>query len=104
LKERLVFDDSPQMLQVLCQILKTENMGEIQAWLVASSPNGLFDYSLYIRLRLYILEKEAVRQLITSAIKGLEESGRIQPTAYYDENVKGVQVNLDTFGSLMSNK
>jgi len=92
------------MLQVLCQILKTENMNEIQAWLVASSPNGLFGDYLYIILRFYVLEKEAVRQLIISAIKGLEDSGRIQPTACYDENVKGVQVNMDTFGSLMSNK
>ncbi len=53
---------------------------------------------------LYILEKEAVRQLITTAIKGLEENGRIQPSAYFDETAKAIQVNLDTFGSLMSNK
>ncbi len=50
------------------------------------------------------LEKEAVRQLITKAIKGLEENGRIEPTAYLDENAKAIQVNMDTFGSLMSNK
>ena len=50
------------------------------------------------------LEKEAVRQLITSAIKGLEDTGRIQPTAYYEENGKGTQVNLDALGSLISNK
>lgn len=58
----------------------------------------------YLNLFCFFLEKEAVRKLITSAIKGLEDSGRIEPTAYYDENVKGIQVNMDTFGSLMSNK
>lgn len=64
-------------------------------------------FALFLFLFLYtfyILEKEAVRQLITSAIKGLEESGRIEPTAYFDENAKATQVNMDTFDSLMSNK
>ncbi|CAF1293803.1 unnamed protein product [Rotaria sordida] len=76
------------MLQVLCQILKTEDINEVQSWLVSSSSN----------------EKEVVRQLITSAIKGLEESGRIQPTAYFTENTKSTQANLDTLDSMMSNK
>ncbi|CAF1144203.1 unnamed protein product [Rotaria sp. Silwood1] len=76
------------MLQVLCQILKTEDINEVQSWLVSSSSN----------------EKEAVRQLITTAIKGLEESGRIQPTAYFTENAMSVPTNLDTLGSSISNK
>ncbi|CAF3700741.1 unnamed protein product [Rotaria sordida] len=76
------------MLQVLCQILKTEDINEVQSWLVSSSSN----------------EKEVVRQLITSAIKGLEESGRIQPTAYFTENTKSTQANLDTLDSIISNK
>ena len=94
------------MLQVLCQILKTENINEVQAWLTASSPSGLYSrFSSYRSFRLEIsLEKDAVRQLITSAIKGLEDTGRIQPTAFYEENAKGTQVNLDTLGSLISNK
>jgi hypothetical protein len=32
------------MLQVLCQILQTENLNEIQSWLVSSGPNGLFRF------------------------------------------------------------
>ncbi|CAF2679816.1 unnamed protein product [Rotaria sp. Silwood2] len=76
------------MLQVLCQILKTEDINEVQSWLVSSSLN----------------EKDAVRQLITSAIKGLEESGRIQPTAYFNENTKSIQAGMDTLGSIASNK
>jgi hypothetical protein len=59
---------------------------------------------IFILLKLYILEKEAVRQLIISAIKGLEEGRRIQPSCYLDENAKGIQVNMDIFGSLISNK
>ena len=53
---------------------------------------------------LYMLEKETVRQLISSAIKGLEDSGRIQPTAYFDDTTKAVQASIDSFGSLASNK
>ncbi|CAF4089385.1 unnamed protein product [Rotaria sp. Silwood2] len=76
------------MLQVLCQILQTDNINEIQSWLVSSGPN----------------EKEAVRQLITAAIKGLEENGRIQTSNNLNENGKAVQVNMDSFGSLLANK
>ncbi len=50
------------------------------------------------------LEKEAVRQLITKAIKGLEENGRIQSSTYYNENTKSIQVNMDSFGSLLANR
>lgn len=92
------------MLQVLCQILKTENMNEVQAWLVASSQSGWFLNFSYTKTLLNHLEKEAVRQLITTAVKGLEDTGRIQPTAYYDKNIKEGQVNVDTLGSLASNK
>ncbi|CAF1201324.1 unnamed protein product [Rotaria magnacalcarata] len=76
------------MIQVLCQILKTDNINEIQSWLVSSGPN----------------EKEAVRQLITIAIKGLEENGRIQKQDRLNGNVKEIQVNMDSFGSLLANR
>ncbi|CAF4331713.1 unnamed protein product, partial [Rotaria magnacalcarata] len=76
------------MIQVLCQILKTDNISEIQSWLVSSGPN----------------EKEAVRQLITIAIKGLEENGRIQKQDRLNGNVKEIQVNMDSFGSLLANR
>lgn len=95
------------MLQVLCQVLKTDNINDVQAWLVASNPTGLFLTSSYLQLIFtfcVIIEKEAVRQLITSALKGLEESGRIQPTAYFMENSKNAQVNLDTLSSLITDK
>lgn len=104
------------MLQVLCQILQTENINEIQSWLVSSGPNGLFRsfflpsssvvFSKFSRLieSFFLLEKEAVRQLITKAIKGLEENGRIPSSTTDDENAKAVQVNMDTFGSLLAAK
>ncbi|CAF4597437.1 unnamed protein product [Rotaria socialis] len=76
------------MIQVLSQILKTDNISEIQSWLVSSGPN----------------EKEAVRQLITAAIKGLEENGRIQTQDRLNGNVKAIQVNMDSFGSLLANR
>ncbi|CAF0786329.1 unnamed protein product [Didymodactylos carnosus] len=76
------------MLQVLCQILQTENLADIQSWLVSSGPT----------------EKEAVRQLITTALKGLEDNGRIQPTAYFDHNTKAIQVNMDSLSSLAAHR
>ncbi len=50
------------------------------------------------------LEKEAVRQLITKAIKGLEENGRIESSPYFNENAKAIQVNMDSFGSLLATR
>jgi hypothetical protein len=49
------------MLQVLCQILQTESLVDVQSWLVSASDS----------------EKERVKQLIDRAMAGLEESGRI---------------------------
>lgn len=54
-------DREAWMLQVLCQILQTENLSDVQSWLVAASDN----------------EKERVKQLIDQAMSGLEQSGRI---------------------------
>lgn len=50
------------MIQVLCQILETDSMQEVQSWLVSAGQQ----------------EKEAARELIQKAIIGLQESGRIQ--------------------------
>jgi hypothetical protein len=49
------------MLQVLCQILQTDNLTDVQSWLVSTSDS----------------EKERVKQLIDQAMRGLEESGRV---------------------------
>ncbi len=49
------------MLQVLCQILQTDNLADVQAWLVSASDS----------------DKERVKSLIDSAMGGLEQSGRI---------------------------
>jgi hypothetical protein len=49
------------MLQVLCQILQTESLVDVQSWLVSASDS----------------DKEKVKQLIDQAMKGLEQSGRI---------------------------
>ncbi len=50
------------MLQVLCQILQTDSLVDVQSWLVSASNQ----------------EKERVKHLIDNAMKGLEESGRIE--------------------------
>lgn len=54
-------DRETWMLQVLCQILQTDNLADVQAWLVSTNDT----------------EKERVKQLIDHAMKGLEQSGRI---------------------------
>jgi len=46
-KRNPIFRDLFQILQVLCQILKTENINEIQSWLASSSSNGLLYFSFY---------------------------------------------------------
>ncbi|CAF0783492.1 unnamed protein product [Adineta steineri] len=48
------------MLQVLCQILDTSNLEDVQSWLVSASP----------------YEKEQARTMINSALQGLKESER----------------------------
>ncbi|RNA32497.1 TBATA isoform X1, partial [Brachionus plicatilis] len=58
-------DREAWMLQVLCQILQTESLVDVQSWLVSTSD----------------AEKERVKQLINQAMKGLEESGRINTIA-----------------------
>lgn len=81
------------MLQVLCQILQTENLSDVQSWLVAASDNGELGIDLFytswflgfIEFDLIFIEKERVKQLIDQAMSGLEQSGRIidrpeQPT------------------------
>lgn len=94
------------MLQVLCQILQTENLNDIQSWLAASGPTGSFAFLSMENILLFnwILEKEAVRQLITKAIKGLEENGRMALNDSANSNAKGIQVNMDSFGSLLANR
>ncbi|CAF1033556.1 unnamed protein product [Didymodactylos carnosus] len=53
------------MLQVLCQLLNTSNLEDVQSWLVSASPT----------------EKEQARGMINSALKGLKESERISSKA-----------------------
>ncbi|CAF3068312.1 unnamed protein product [Rotaria socialis] len=48
------------MLQVLCQLLGTSNLEDVQSWLVSAST----------------AEKEQARAMITSALRGLKESER----------------------------
>ncbi len=54
-------DRETWMLQVLCQILQTDNLADVQAWLVSASDS----------------DKERVKTLINNAMGGLEQSGRI---------------------------
>jgi len=76
------------LLQVLCQILQTDDVNEVRSWLVSSTP----------------AEKEMIRQLISSAIKGLEEGGRIHPTAFLDDGSKPNPLNSENSFPVPSNK
>jgi hypothetical protein len=58
-------DREAWMLQVLCQILQTDSLVDVQAWLVSTSDQ----------------EKERVKVLIDQAMKGLQESGRIESSS-----------------------
>ncbi|CAF0789721.1 unnamed protein product [Adineta ricciae] len=49
------------MLQVLCQLLGTSNLEDVQSWLISATPT----------------EKEQARTMINSALRGLKESERI---------------------------
>lgn len=65
------------MLQVLCQLLGTSNLEDVQSWLVSASPS----------------EKEQARMMINSALQGLKESERTNNT-----NDQSVDLNsLATF-------
>ena len=66
------------MLQVLCQILQTDKLVDVQSWLVSANEQ----------------DKEKVKQLIDQAMKGLEESGRIEVS-------KSQQLNEPTNSSLV---
>lgn len=63
------------MLQVLCQILQTESLVDVQSWLVSTND----------------AEKERVKQLINQAMKGLEESGRINTIAEENSNENAIK-------------
>jgi len=49
-------------LQILCQILKTESLQEIQSWLCSSNNQ----------------EKSAMTELIQNALEGLRQAERIE--------------------------
>jgi hypothetical protein len=70
------------MLQVLCQILQTDKLVDVQSWLVSASE----------------ADKEKVKALIDMAMKGLEESGRIEvdQSALHDQNSE----NSSTLGEI----
>ena len=53
---------------------------------------------------LHLVEKEAVRQLISTAIKGLEDNGRIHPTAFLEEQKKSTPGSIETINTVGSNK
>lgn len=76
------------MLQVLCQILQTESLVDVQSWLVSASDSGILFLmnksntilGSNIIMGDFFQDKEKVKQLIDQAMRGLEESGRIDPS------------------------
>ena len=73
-------DREAWMLQVLCQILQTDNLVDVQAWLVSANET----------------EKEKIKQLIDHAMRGLEASGRIEQQYQQESNntLADIQNNL----------
>lgn len=72
------------MLQVLCQLLGTSNLEDVQSWLVSASPSGLISSNanmFYLNdSLLFYLEKDQARTMINSALRGLKESDRTTNT------------------------
>lgn len=68
------------MLQVLCQLLGTSNLEDVQSWLVSAPVAGIFYFKKLIiiicNMLVLILEKEQARNMINSALRGLKESER----------------------------
>lgn len=70
------------MLQVLCQLLGTSNLEDVQSWLVSASPAGLLFYTRHIAFLIFLadgVEKEQARSMINAALRGLKESERASP-------------------------
>ncbi|CAF1466820.1 unnamed protein product [Adineta ricciae] len=59
------------MLQVLCQLLDTCNLEDVQSWLVSASP----------------AEKEQARSMINAALRGLKESERTSTSSDIQDSV-----------------
>jgi hypothetical protein len=72
-------DREAWMLKVLCQILQTDNLVDVQAWLVSANET----------------EKEKIKQLIDHAMRGLEASGRIEQQYQQEtDTLADIQNNL----------
>ena len=69
------------MLQVLCQILQTDNLADVQSWLVSASAS----------------EKEKIKQLIDQAMKGLEDSGRIEHQEGGEHSLTDIENTLQKY-------
>ena len=82
------------MLQVLCQLLGTSNLEDVQSWLVSATPAGLlYLVILNINNLLFFIEKDQARTMISSALRGLKESERTN-----NQSQQSVDLNsLSTF-------
>lgn len=73
-------DREAWMLQVLCQILQTDSLVDVQAWLVSASDQ----------------DKEKIKVLIDQAMAGLQESGRIETSSQEQPiNLENDQTSLE---------
>ncbi|CAF1112466.1 unnamed protein product [Didymodactylos carnosus] len=72
------------MLQVLCQLLGTSNLEDVQSWLVSASQ----------------IEKDQARSMINSALKGLKESERAPPQAHQLNNT----IDLNSLSGLVEKR
>jgi len=86
------------MLQVLCQILGTDDISLVKTWLASSHKAGIFIEfplsNLMINKNMY-LERDLARQLIVRALDGLGEGDRFRTT------LPSLDVDMDTLNNLV---
>ena len=87
------------MLQVLCQILGTDDIALVQTWLASSHKAGIF-LNLMINIKYSVIfsyiERDLARQLIVRALDGLGEGDRFRSI------VPTLDVDMDTLNNFVN--
>ena len=90
------------MLQVLCQLLGTSNLEDVQSWLVSASSLGLFSGTL-VRFHgcgLRSLEKDQARTMINAALCSLKESERTSIDVPQDVDLQSLSHFVERYTSI----
>jgi hypothetical protein len=88
------------MLQVLCQILGTDDIALVQTWLASSHKAGIFSLSLdfqFLNMSIFFyVERDLARQLIVRALDGLGEGDRFRSI------IPSLDVDMDTLNNFVN--